>query len=143
MPHYLDIHANVAGTADDIRRAHEADLAVQQQYGVDFQKYWHNHSCGKVFCLVEAPNAEAAIEVHRQSHGLVPEKIIEVDPDLVDGFLGGGRDDAGAVLLPGPKAETSPARASAIATLVPSALIQYSLPARISPIGSRWRSRKR
>jgi class 3 adenylate cyclase len=116
MPHYLDIHANVAGTADDIRRAHEADLAVQQQYGVDFQKYWHNHSCGKVFCLVEAPNAEAAIEVHRQSHGLVPEKIIEVDPDLVDGFLGGGRDDAGAVLLPGPKAERDTAIRSVMFT---------------------------
>ena len=101
MPLYLDIH-NVPGAgADDLRRAHEADMAVQSRHGVDYKKYWHNEKCGKVFCLVDAPSREAAIRVHEESHGLLPEKMIEVDPDLVEGFLGGGDDDRGAALLPG------------------------------------------
>lgn len=33
---------------------------------------------GKVFCLVEAPNKEAAIAVHREAHGLVADEITEV-----------------------------------------------------------------
>lgn len=116
MPHFLDIHANIDGSADDIRRAHEADLAVQQRYGVDYRKYWHNPSCGKVFCLIEAPSAEAAIQVHREAHGLIPEKIIEVDPDLVDGFLGGGDDDRGAAIMPGSKTERDTAIRSVMFT---------------------------
>ena len=33
---------------------------------------------GKVFCLVEAPDADAAITVHREAHGLVADKIYAV-----------------------------------------------------------------
>ncbi len=66
MPLYLDIHSDAEGTTiEDLRKAHEADLAVQSKYGVDYQKYWFNQKCGKIFCLVEAPNAEAAMQVHR------------------------------------------------------------------------------
>jgi class 3 adenylate cyclase len=102
MPLYLDVHTVPGATADDLRKAHEADLAIQQKYGVDYRKYWLNEKCGKIFCLVDAPNAEAAERVHRESHGLTAEKIIEIDPDMADGFLGGtGIDTAGAALVPG------------------------------------------
>lgn len=105
MPLYLDIHTVPGATADDLRKAHEADMKVQHRFGVDYQKYWFNEKCGKAFCLVEAPSAEAAMEVHRLAHGLVAEKIIEVDPDMVDSFLGGvGINDAGAATLPGERA---------------------------------------
>lgn len=102
MPLYLDIH-NIAGaTADDLRKAHMADLDVQKKHGVDYQKYWFNEKCGKAFCLVEAPNAAAAEAVHREAHGLTAEKIIEIDPELADSFLGGGDiNAAGAALVPG------------------------------------------
>jgi hypothetical protein len=54
------------------------------------------------FCLADAPNAEAAACVHREAHGLVAEKIIEVEPDVAEVFLGGTETNpAGAVLLPG------------------------------------------
>jgi class 3 adenylate cyclase len=102
MPLYLDVHTIPGAKADDLRKAHLADLDVQARYGVDYQRYWHNEKCGKAFCLVEAPNAEAAMLVHKEAHGLVAEKIIEVDPDMVDGFMGAGEvDSAGAVWLPG------------------------------------------
>ena len=102
MPLYLDVHTVPGATADDLRKAHAADVAVQGKYGVDYRKYWLNEKCGKVFCLVEAPSAEAAMLVHREAHGLEAEKIIEVDPDMADSFLGNtGIDSAGSALFPG------------------------------------------
>ena len=89
-------------TAEAVANAHASDLEVQKKYGVNYLKYWVNESCGKAFCLVDAPNAEAANHVHREAHGLVAEKIIEVQPEVAEGFLGGGDVNAfGAALIPG------------------------------------------
>lgn len=33
---------------------------------------------GKVFCLVEAPNADAPARVHKEAHGLVADRIFDV-----------------------------------------------------------------
>src|SRR5438874_4962160 len=103
MPLYMDIHELGDVSAEDVAKAHVADLEAQEKHGVNYLKYWVNEKCGKVFCLVEAPNAEAANSCHREAHGLVARKIIEVQPELAEGFL--GRDietnAAGAVLLPG------------------------------------------
>jgi class 3 adenylate cyclase len=102
MPLYLDVHTVPGATPADLRKAHEADMAVQSKYGVDYRKYWLNEKCGKVFCLVEAPDVESAMRVHREAHGLVAEKIIEIDPDMIDGFMGdGGIDESGAAIIPG------------------------------------------
>src|SRR5437763_3100533 len=101
MPLYMDIHQIHGATPEDVAKAHAADVEVQQKYGVNYLKYWVNESRGKVFCLVEAPDSEAANHVHRDAHGLVAEKIIEVEPEVADGFLGGGDvNSAGAVLMP-------------------------------------------
>jgi class 3 adenylate cyclase len=98
----MDIHHVPGATADDLASAHAADLKVQHRHGVECLKYWFNESTGKVFCLFDAPTAEAAHRVHLEAHGLVAEKIIEVDADMADGFLGGGAvNPAGAVLMPG------------------------------------------
>jgi len=79
MPLYLDIHKQVEGlTADAAKGAHARDLEVQSKHGVKYIKYWFNEDTGKVFCLIEAPNKEAAIAVHREAHGLVADEIIEV-----------------------------------------------------------------
>jgi class 3 adenylate cyclase len=102
MPYFMDIHTVPGATAEDVRQAHEADLEMQDKHGVCCLKYWMNEDAGKVFCLFEGPSAEAAMAVHGEAHGLLPEKIIEIDPDMVDGFLGKGPvDAAGAVRLPG------------------------------------------
>ena len=80
MPFYMDIHNKVDGlTAKAVADAHKKDLEVQDKHGVKYHKYWYNESEGKVFCLSEAPNKEAAIAVHREAHGLVPDEIIEVE----------------------------------------------------------------
>src|SRR5207244_13293179 len=88
MPLYMDIHELGEVSAEDVAKAHVADLEAQEKYGVNYLKYWVNEKCGKVFCLVEAPNAEAANSCHREAHGLVARKIIEIQPALADGCLG-------------------------------------------------------
>ncbi|KXK22994.1 MAG: hypothetical protein UZ15_CFX003000753 [Chloroflexi bacterium OLB15] len=79
MPLFMDIHHHVEGlTADAVAGAHQADLKTQEKYGVKYLRYWFDEDTGKVFCLVEAPNQEAAIAVHREAHGLVADEIIKV-----------------------------------------------------------------
>jgi class 3 adenylate cyclase len=101
MPLYMDIHRVPGATANDLAQAHAHDMQVQDGLGVCCVKYWFNESSGKVFCLIDAPSAEAANEVHARSHGLLAEKIIEVDPDMAEGLLGDGEVNmAGAVMMP-------------------------------------------
>ena len=79
MPLYMDTHEHIEGlTAEGVTQAHEADLQTQAKYGVTYRRYWFNEQTGKVFCLVDAPNKEAAIAVHREAHGLVADEISEV-----------------------------------------------------------------
>jgi hypothetical protein len=54
------------------------DLEVQDKYGVNYKTYWVDEKAGKIFCLVEAPDAEAANRVHCQGHGLVAHEIYVV-----------------------------------------------------------------
>jgi class 3 adenylate cyclase len=98
----MDIHNLEDGTtAEDVAKAHAKDMEIQQKYGVEYSKYWVNESGRKLFCLAHAPNAEAAERVHREAHGLMPDKIIEVQPELAEGFLGGiGTNAAGAAIFP-------------------------------------------
>lgn len=79
MPLYLDVHHHIEGlTANALAEAHEADLKTQEKYGAKYLRYWFNEADGKVFCLIEAPNKEAANAVHREAHGLVADELIEV-----------------------------------------------------------------
>jgi len=111
MPLYMDIHNLQGATAEQIAKAHAADIEVQGKYHVHYLKYWLNESHGKAFCLVDAPSPEAAQLVHREAHGLTAERIIEVEPALVEALLGAGEiDPSGAVLVPGgPGKERDPA----------------------------------
>jgi hypothetical protein len=78
MPLYLDSHTVEGLTKEAVEQAHAADLAVQAKHNVSYVRYWYDEATGKVFCLAEAPNAEAAIAVHREAHGLVADEIHEV-----------------------------------------------------------------
>lgn len=102
MPTYMDIHEIQGTTAVQVAAAHKADVEVQAKYDVVYHRYWLNESEGKIFCLCSAPSPEAAKNAHREAHGLVADKIIEVSPDLAEGFLGGAEvNSEGAALIPG------------------------------------------
>jgi class 3 adenylate cyclase len=106
----MDIHELPGGlSAEDVAKAHAEDVKIEDKYGVHYHKYWVNEKAGKIFCLCHAPDAEAAIQVHRQAHGMVADKIIEIQPELAEGFLGGVEvNEAGAALVPGATNERDP-----------------------------------
>jgi class 3 adenylate cyclase len=89
MPLFMDIHRNITGTtATDVAEAHHADLAAQAPYNVKYLRWWFNQELGSIYCLVQAPSAEAAVEVHKHAHGLVADEIIPVEQGEVDDLLG-------------------------------------------------------
>ncbi|ABL79473.1 MULTISPECIES: DUF4242 domain-containing protein [unclassified Nocardioides] len=81
MSLYMDVHNTLPDgtTLADVAGAHEADLQIQQRFGVRYLNYWVDAEGGRVFCLVEAPNADAAHAVHREAHGLVADEIYPVE----------------------------------------------------------------
>ncbi|HZP56724.1 MAG TPA: DUF4242 domain-containing protein [Dehalococcoidia bacterium] len=79
MPLYMDVHKKIDGlTAEAVADAHARDLAVQRNHGANFLRYWFDEQAGRVYCLVDAPSAEAAAAAHREAHGLVADEINEV-----------------------------------------------------------------
>jgi hypothetical protein len=80
MPLFMDIHEHIpeGATAKDLEAAHAADLQKQDKYGAKYHRYWLDEKEGKVFCLIEAPDAESAVAVHREAHGLVADRIFQV-----------------------------------------------------------------
>jgi hypothetical protein len=79
MPLFMDVHHKVDGlTAEAVAGAHQRDLEVQSRYGVNYRQYWFDEDSGKVFCLVDAPDAETATRVHREAHGLEADELVPV-----------------------------------------------------------------
>ena len=88
MPLFLDRHDLPGATARDLAAAHKKDADVEARHGVHYVTYWHDEKRDTVFCLAQAPSKEAAAAVHRESHGLEADVIIEVDQRAVTAFLG-------------------------------------------------------
>jgi hypothetical protein len=79
MPLFMDVHKMEGGVAaGDVAKAHQADVETQEKYGVNYKSYWVDEGAGRIFCLVEAPDAETAHTVHREAHGLVADEIYQV-----------------------------------------------------------------
>ncbi|MFL6078587.1 MAG: DUF4242 domain-containing protein [Ornithinibacter sp.] len=76
----MDVHSLGDGvTLQDVATAHAADLATQDAHGVNYLRYWVDEGKGQIFCLVDAPDAEAANTVHREAHGLVADAVYRVE----------------------------------------------------------------
>jgi len=79
MPLFMDMHSIDGGVAaKDVAQAHIADLQTQDRYGVRYLRYWVDEGQGKIFCLVDAPDSDAANRVHSEAHGLVADAIYPV-----------------------------------------------------------------
>lgn len=96
MPIFMDRHYVEGATAHAVANAHTADLALQDKYRVKFLTYWFDEDRSTAFCLVESPDKETIKHVHNEAHGMVPHEILEVDPTLVEAFLGRVKDPAPA-----------------------------------------------
>jgi len=78
MPEFMDVHKGMVGiTPDELHEAHQADLAIQADEQVNFKKAWADPNSGTVFCLSEAPNAEAVKRIHERA-GHPVDQVYEV-----------------------------------------------------------------
>jgi AraC-like DNA-binding protein len=96
MPIYMDVHIVPGVKSRDVAEAHRLDLLHQDEYGCKCMTYWIDEERENIFCLIEAPDKEAVKEMHSKAHGLLPNKIIEVNSSLVTSFLGRIYDPDGA-----------------------------------------------
>ena len=79
MPYFMDVHHQMPGlTPEGVAEAHRRDLAVQDNYGAKFLRYWYDESTGRIFCLSWAPTKEAVMAVHREANGETADEIWEV-----------------------------------------------------------------
>lgn len=68
MPEFMDVHTTMKGvTSEALAEAHNADLAIQDDENVNFKHAWADPESGMVFCLSEAPNAEAVQRIHERA----------------------------------------------------------------------------
>jgi AraC-like DNA-binding protein len=75
-------------TAEVVAQLHQRDLKIQDRFQCRGLTYWFDEKRKAAFCLVEAPSKKAIQEMHQFAHGDVPTRIIEVDPKIVEAFLG-------------------------------------------------------
>jgi AraC-like DNA-binding protein len=88
MAIYMDLHIVPGVNAKDVADAHSMDVLMEKEHSCKCLTYWIDELRGYVFCLIDAPDKESVIELHTRAHGLVPNKIIEVESSLVHAFLG-------------------------------------------------------
>jgi len=92
MPVYMDRHYIEGATQHAVADAHQKDLALQDKYNIKFLTYWFDEARCTAFCLIEAPNRDTIEQAHNEAHGSVPNEVLEVDPAVVDAFLGRIKD---------------------------------------------------
>ncbi len=92
MPLYMDRHYVEGATRHAVEHAHLKDLEIQAKYAVKFLTYWFDEARCTAFCLVDSPDRQSIQQAHAEAHGLVPHEIIEVNPAVVEAFLGRLRD---------------------------------------------------
>lgn len=68
MAKFMDVHHGMMGITDQqLQEAHAADLAIQSEEGVIFEHAWADPDEGLVYCLSEAPDAEAVQRIHQRA----------------------------------------------------------------------------
>lgn len=92
MPVYMDRHYIEGATRQSVADAHQKDLALQEKYPVKFLTYWFDEKRSTAFCLIEAANQKTIERAHNEAHGSIPNEVLEVDPAVVEAFLGRIKD---------------------------------------------------
>jgi hypothetical protein len=83
MSMFMDVHSGFVGvTAEQLREAHERDLAIEAEEGVHFERAWLDPESGKVFCLSTGPSKSAVMRIHERA-GHPTSEVYEL-PIVVD-----------------------------------------------------------
>ena len=89
MPIYMDRHdVSEEVTAEAVAQLHQEDLKIQHKYNCRGLTYWFDDKRKTAFCLVEAPNQQCLVDMHKNAHGQIPYRIIEIESKIVESFLG-------------------------------------------------------
>ena len=68
MAKFMDVHEGFVGvTAEELAAAHDADLKIEGEEGVHFEKAWLDPASGKAFCLSTGPSKEAIMRIHERA----------------------------------------------------------------------------
>ena len=95
MPIYMDRHdLPESVSAEEVARLHQEDLKIEHEFGCKGMTYWFDEERKTAFCLIQAPNKQALQDMHNHAHGAIANSIIEVDPTVVESFLGRISDPA-------------------------------------------------
>jgi hypothetical protein len=82
MAKFMDVHSGFVGvTEEQLREAHERDLALEGEEGVHFERAWLDPESGKVFCLSTGPSKESVQRVHDRA-GHPTTEVYEVPVDI-------------------------------------------------------------
>lgn len=128
MPIYMDIHIVPGVKALNVAEAHRKDLLHQDEYACKCMTYWIDEVRESIFCLIEAPNKEAVEEMHSKAHGLVPNKVIEVNTSVVESFLGRIYDPQEVEMVDGMKVFSEPSfRILVVTKTTDPVLLQHKL----------------
>lgn len=84
----MDLHIGQNLTSEDVAKAHQMDLEIQDEFNCNCLTYWFDKTRSNVYCLIEAPNKEAVVKLHNKAHKQLPDEIIEVDKRVVKAILG-------------------------------------------------------
>lgn len=74
MKRFMDVHDGFFGvTAEQLTAAHQADLDIQDDEGVIYERAWVDPEAGKVFCLATGPSREAVMRIHERAGHPTPQ----------------------------------------------------------------------
>ena len=122
----MDVHIVPGVKATDVAQAHRMDVLIQNEHQCKCMTYWIDEERETIFCLIEAPTKEAVSEMHGRAHGLIPNKIIEVNSNLVGSFLGRIYDPIDADMTDGLKIFKDPSFRTLLLIKTPDrALVKY------------------
>ena len=82
MSNFMDVHSGFIGvTAEQLREAHNRDVAIEHEEGVHFARAWLDPDSGKVFCLSTGPSKEAVMRIHERAGHPITE-VYEVSVEV-------------------------------------------------------------
>lgn len=89
MPIYLDRYEIHNGnTAEHVAKMHLEDVKIEHKFNCRRITYWCDEIRRTTFCLIEAPNKQAILDMHNHAHGSVDHQVIEVESTILESFLG-------------------------------------------------------
>lgn len=82
MAKFIDVHEGFVGaTQEQLDTAHEADLKIEAEEGVHFERAWLDRESGRAFCLSTAPSKEAVMRIHERA-GHPTTEVYEVTAEV-------------------------------------------------------------